>query len=161
MRLYEINYAIQNFFNETVDLDTGEIIGDIDFEALGELKEQRTIKLLNCGKYFKKLEAEEKALKEVRNKFDVLIKAAKTRADSLKNYILGSLDIGEKINDVEISISHRKPLKLVSITDMDKLPRLYKKIEVKADKIALKRALKDGEISGAILEDGAPSVTIK
>jgi hypothetical protein len=161
VRLYEITQSIESLFNESVDLETGELIGDINFEALGELKEQRKDKLLNCGKYYKKLEFEYKAIKETEQKFKDKAQASKRRMESLKNYILSNLEKDEKINDVELSVSYRKPSQIVVVTDIDRLPRLYKKVEISADKAAIKKALKSGAIEGASLEFGAAGLTIK
>lgn len=94
-------------------------------------------------------EAEEKRLSELK-------KSAKNRAESLKNYLSRYMEAGvEKFTSEHGKIGWRKSEKVV-VQDVDTLPEEFKKVkvEVKADLISLKNALKeDRKIDGVSLEE--------
>ena len=80
MKLYEINEQILN----CIDTETGEII---DIEKLNELQIEKDEKLENLALWYKDLIAEANALKEEKEAFAAREKAAKNKAESIKNYL--------------------------------------------------------------------------
>ncbi len=145
MKLYEINEAIMN----CVDPETGEIA---DAEAFDSLMMQRDEKLENIALWIKNLTADAAAYKAEKESFAEREKAALTKAESLKNYLVYALN-GEAFNTTKCAVSFRKSEK-IEITDEAILPKDYvtETVTIKPDKIAIKKAIKSGqEVSGASL----------
>jgi hypothetical protein len=93
-------------------------------------------------------------------------KTIQTKKQKYEEYVLDCLEkLGvEKIKGELTSISSRKPVKRVVIFDIDQLPAEYvnTKVDVVADKIAIKKDLQVGkEIEGASLVDGKKSIIFK
>lgn len=144
--LYEINHGIM----DCVDMETGEII---DAEKLASLQINRKDKIENIALYIKNLRADAAAYKAEKDEFAYRQKVAENKAESLTEY-LASILSGEKVKADRFSILYRKS-QSVAITDSDSVPDDYKiKQEPKIDKVAIKKAIKDGaEIAGAKLVD--------
>lgn len=144
--LYEISQGIM----DCVDMETGEII---DAEKLASLQIDRKDKIENIALYIKNLRADAAAYKAEKDEFAYRQKVAENKAESLAEY-LASILSGEKVKADRFSISYRKS-QSVAITDSDSVPDDYKiKQEPKIDKVAIKKAIKDGaEIAGAKLVD--------
>lgn len=142
MNLYEINEEMTN----CIDPETGEV--DIDqLNALQMLKEE---KIENIALWIKDLKAEAEALKAEKLAFQARQAAAENKAESLKNYLANALN-GEKFKTTRCAVSFRKAEK-VEITDELELPPEFTTVEIKADKTAIKQAIKQGqEIAGARL----------
>lgn len=139
--LYEIDKAIL----ECVDAETGEIIDD---KALEELELARDNKIENIACWIKNLKADAESYKKEKEVFVQREKAAKNKAESLKRYLEMALG-GEKFKTSKVSISYRKS-EIVEIDEIEKLSDEFIKIEKKADKTAIKAAIKEGaEIVGA------------
>ena len=139
--LYEIDKAIL----ECVDAETGEIIDD---KALEELELARDNKIENIAYWIKNLIADAESYKKEKEVFVQREKAAKNKAESLKRYLEMALG-GEKFKTSKVSISYRKS-EIVEIDEIEKLSDEFIKIEKKADKTAIKAAIKEGaEIVGA------------
>lgn len=139
--LYEIDKAIL----ECVDAETGEIIDD---KALEELELARDNKIENIACWIKNLKADAESYKKEKKVFVQREKAAKNKAESLKRYLEMALG-GEKFKTSKVSISYRKS-EIVEIDEIEKLSDEFIKIEKKADKTAIKAAIKEGaEIVGA------------
>ena len=139
--LYEIDKAIL----ECVDAATGEIIDD---KALEELELARDNKIENIACWIKNLKADAESYKKEKEVFVQREKAAKNKAESLKRYLEMALG-GEKFKTSKVSISYRKS-EIVEIDEIEKLSDEFIKIEKKADKTAIKAAIKEGaEIVGA------------
>lgn len=139
--LYEIDKAIL----ECVDAETGEIIDD---KALEELELARNSKIENIACWIKNLKADAEIYKKEKEVFVQKEKAAKNKAESLKRYLELALN-GEKFKTSKVSISYRKS-EIVEIDEIEKLSDEFIKIEKKADKTAIKAAIKEGvEIIGA------------
>lgn len=139
--LYEIDKAIL----ECVDAETGEIIDD---KALEELELARNNKIENIACWIKNLKADVESYKKEKEVFIQKEKAAKNKAESLKRYLEMALG-GEKFKTSKVSISYRKS-EIVEIDEIEKLSNEFIKIEKKADKTAIKAAIKEGvEIVGA------------
>ena len=143
--LYAINQAIL----DCVDFDTGEVI---DPERLNNLQMERSQKIENIVLYIKNLESDALAFKAEKEAFADREKAAKTKAEQLKNYLAGAL-AGQKFSTGRCAVSFRKS-EQVEILDVEKIPLEYlvETVEVKPDKKTIKALLKEGqEISGCRL----------
>lgn len=92
-------------------------------------------------------------------------KTAVSKQESLKEYLrYNMIESGiTKISHPLFNISIRKGVKKVKVTNELLLPDelINVKVETKPDLKAIKKALENGEVSGAELIDGNPSLTIK
>lgn len=162
MKLYEINQEIMQIYSESVDPETGELLVDLDFEKLNYLKVARDMKVLNLGKFVKNLDAELTAVNNEKTKFLKREQSLKRQIESIKTYLAKNMAEGEKFKDTQIMVSWRMPGEQVHVSNVDMLPEKYKRISVDANKVELKRAIKNGEaITGACLQYGEPSVLIR
>ena len=154
-KLYELDQKINELIANSIDPETGEV-SDGFIEKLDALNMERNEKIDNIMRLYKNLisdaagwEAEEKRLSELK-------KSAKNRAESLKNYLSRDMEACvEKVTSEHGKIGCRKSEKVV-VQDVDTLPEEFKKVkvEVKADLISLKNALKeDRKIDGVSLEE--------
>ena len=139
MRLYEINSEIEN----CIDYETGEIV---DFEKFSELQIAKENKLEAIALVYKNASAESKMLDEE-------IKNLKTRkeksinlANKMKEMLHNELQ-GNKFTTSKVDVSFKKSV-TTEIMDLAEIPEQYikTKIERKADKEAIKNAIKSGEI---------------
>ena len=146
MRLYEINEQILN----CIDTETGEII---DIEKLNELKIAKDEKIENLALWYKDLLAEANALKEEKEAFATREKAARNKAESIKNYLSYALN-GANFKTTKCALSFRTSERTV-IDDIYSVPENFLKYsEPKADLNEIKKAIKNGEeIKGAHLEE--------
>ena len=153
MKLYEINEQIM----ACIDNETGEII---DIDKLNELQIAKDEKIENLALWYKDLLAEANALKEEKEAFAEREKAAKNKAESIKNYLSYVLN-GENFKTTKCALSFRKSEKTV-IDDINSIPENFLKYaEPKADLTEIKKAIKNGEeIKGAHLEE-AQNIQIK
>ena len=153
MKLYEINEQIM----ACIDNETGEII---DTDKLNELQIAKDEKIENLALWYKDLLAEANALKEEKEAFAEREKAAKNKAESIKNYLSYVLN-GENFKTTKCALSFRKSEKTV-IDDINSIPENFLKYaEPKADLTEIKKAIKNGEeIKGAHLEE-AQNIQIK
>jgi hypothetical protein len=143
--LYAINQAIL----DCVDFDTGEVI---DPERLNNLQMERSQKIENIVLYIKNLESDALAFKAEKEAFADREKAAKTKAEQLKNYLAYALE-GQKFSTGRCAVTFRKS-EQVEVLDVEKIPLKYlvETVEVKPDKKTIKALLKEGqEISGCRL----------
>lgn len=145
-KLYEIDSEILS----CIDSETGEIL---DFEKLEALTMQRNEKIQSVALWVKNLLSDAEAFKKEKEVFEEREKAAKKKAESLKNWLTVVLD-GEKFETSRVSISFRKS-ESVQIDDEGQIPREFmkEKVEVSPDKTAIKNALKAGEaVSGCRIQ---------
>lgn len=143
--LYEIDQAIL----ECVDTETGEII---DAERLADLHMERETKIESVALWYKNLLSDAEAYKAEKNAFAEREKRAREKAESLKQWLANSL-AGEKFKTARVGISYRKSDSLVvdNIYAVDE--RFVKYVEPTADAMAIKAAIKAGEIvNGCHLE---------
>ena len=144
--LYEIDKAIEEFFDSHIDPETGEILG---YEELEELQMERKQKCENIGLYIKNLSAEAEMVKKERDSLAKRQKTLENKVESLKNYLAYALG-GEKFSTPRLVVSYRRS-ESVNIVDELKVPDEYCHFSVdrKPDKKMLKDALKHGkEIEG-------------
>lgn len=153
MKLYEINEQIM----ACIDSETGELI---DPEKLNELQLAKDEKLENLTLWYKDLIAEANALKEEKEAFAAREKAAKNKAESIKNYLSYVLN-GEGFKTTKCAVSFRRSEKTV-VDDFDLLPEVLLNYPTpKADLAEIKKAIKNGEaVPGAHLEE-ALNIQIK
>lgn len=152
MKLFEIDEAIMN----CVDMETGEII---DSEQLDALKMEREQKIENIACWIKNLTSDAEALKAQKQAFADRQKVAENKAASLKKYLSNYLD-GQKFSTDKVAISFRKT-SAVNVIDMTQIPENYLKYaEPTADKMAIKAAIKAGEVvpGAEIVEDKSMSI---
>lgn len=146
--LYELANELQNF-SLVVDDETGEIT---NLDELDALIMERDTKVENIALWVKNLTAEAKAVKEESDKLAKRASAAKNKADRLKAY-LGENLAGEKFSTPRVAISYRRT-KAVSITSMAEIPERFTRLEIKADKAEIKKAIDAGEsVPGAEIEE--------
>lgn len=146
MKLYEINEQILN----CIDTETGEIV---DVEKLNKLQLAKDEKIENLALWYKDLLAEANALKDEKEAFAAREKAAKNKAESIKNYLSYVLN-GESFKTTKCALSFRKSEKCI-VDDFYSIPESFLKYaEPKADLTEIKKAIKNGEeIKGAHLEE--------
>lgn len=151
MNLYEIDNAIMNAYEASVDPETGEI-NEEAYKALNELEMEKTNKIENILLWIKNLNAEAEALKAEKESFDARQKRAEKKAESLKKYVAGVLN-GEKFSTDRVVVSWR-PSESVSFDgDIRSLPGIcIRQKDPEVNKTELKKLLKAGEkIPGASL----------
>lgn len=142
MTLFEIDKAIEAFFEENVDLETGELL---NIEQLDELNLAREQKIENIGLYIKNLEAEKEAVKHEKDNFADREKRLGKKIESLKGYLGYALQ-GQKFSTPKVAVSFRKS-ESVLVKDEYLVPDKYCEFTMvrKPNKTNLKKALKDGE----------------
>ena len=144
MKLYEINEAIENCIANITDPETGEIIGEqADFDLLDNLQMERVGKIEQIALWVKNLNADAAALKAEKDAFAAREKAAKNKAESLKQYLSYAL-CGEPFKTDRCAVSFRKS-EQIKIDEGAEIPEEYLKYkEPDVDKTALKKAVKNG-----------------
>lgn len=144
--LYEIIKSIESFEFE-VDEETGEILNMAELDALQVDKET---KVENIALFIKNLKADAAMYADEEKAFAQRKKAAANKADRLTKYLAAML-AGEKYKSARVAITWRKS-EQVDITSIDELPAGYYVTEKKPDKMAIKKAMKNGEqVTGAVL----------
>lgn len=149
MTLYEINSDIRSILESvTVDEETGELLGDIDFVRINELNLERTTKIENLALFAKELMVEIDAIKAEKEKLIERAKVKERKVESIKNYLSFILtDNGETRFETPRTLLSFRKSEIVEINDKE-LPKKYmkKKIEISPDKIEIKKLLKSGMI---------------
>lgn len=138
-KLFEIDQAIL----ECIDPETGEII---DIERLSELQLERNEKIKKVAQWYRNLQDDAESFKANKEYFAEKEKAAKNKAESLKNWLDFAL-AGNRFeaDDKTVAISYRKS-EVVEIAEGAKIPKKYQivKTTVSPDKNAIKAAIKSG-----------------
>ncbi len=161
MQLYKLNEQYQEALRFFEDNDIDQQCVTDTLEALeGEIKG----KCLSVAMMIETLEASASAKSEVAKRQAARAKAEKTQAEWLRKYLadqVKSMGISKLDND-QITLRLNKPRKRVIIDNENDLPDSVMVVKTSVDKTAVKRLLDSGEgLSGAHLEDGDYSVTIK
>lgn len=156
MKLYEIPGALRDLLDRLdADPDTGEVDGDA-LAAYAEYQGQAAEKLEGTACYMRELEAEAEAIKAEEDRLAKRRKALENKSSRLKTYMMPVLEaMGGKVKGVMASVRIGKS-QTVTVFDLDALPDAFKRVKttIAPDKVALKNALKSGEvIPGAALED--------
>lgn len=143
-------YEIKTELLDCVDTETGEIT---DIARFDDLQLEFDDKVESIALWVKNLNADAEAYKNEKNAFAEREKRAKSKADSLKQYLSDILN-GRKFSTVNTEIYFRKSTSVV--VDESMLSSRWMR-EIPAthvvDKIEIAKALKDGEvIDGAHLQ---------
>ena len=150
-------YKIDNEILECVDADTGEIFDEERFNALSM---ERDVKLENIALWIKNLKAEVEALKNEKEAFAKRQKSAENKMESLKNYLSAYLE-GNKFETTKVKVSFRAS-ESVKVDDIYKLPEEYIKYkEPDVDKVALKKALKEGKTFEGVRLEASNNIQIR
>lgn len=145
MNIFEIKDEIRAIWdNAELDEETGEMV--IDTEALKALQMAEDDKVEAMALLYKESDYREKALKEEVKNLQARIKREQNAKESLKGLITYALE-WRKFTTSKVSVSYRKSER-VEVDDVDSLPQDFKRVKttVEADKVALKEAIKEGEI---------------
>lgn len=142
MTLFEIDKAIEEFFEENIDPETGELL---NIEQLDDLQMAREQKCENVALLIKNKEAEKNAVAEQEKVFANRKKTLGNEIDRLKNYLGYALQ-GEKFSTPRVAVSFRKS-ESVLVKDKYLIPDSYMNLSVvrEPNKTAIKNALKRGE----------------
>lgn len=134
------------FDNEEIDEQTLEDSKELIFESLGE-------NIDNLNIYKIKLESKIKECQEVEKRYYELRKHYNKKLEKLNEFLLGVMD-KMKTDKLLGNVGYvkKRQSKFVNITDLNKIPEQYRKVEtiitpIKSD---IKKALENGEsIEGA------------
>lgn len=156
MKIYEIPSTLRDLLDRLdADPDTGEVDGDA-LAAYAEYHGAATEKLEATACYVRELEAEAEAIKAEEDRLAKRRKALEGKAARLKTYLMPALEaMGGKVKGVMVSL-RIGTTQAVKVLDLEALPEAFRRIKttIDPDKVALKKALKDGEtIPGAALEE--------
>lgn len=155
MKLYEIAESYKNLVRVLEDNSDNEELKEIVKKSLSEIEGDLVTKCDNIVKIIKNMEADINAYKEEEKRLNALRKIEERKVESLKKYLhetVAGIDT-KKVKTSICNLSIRKTPPKVIITDEEKLGD-YKVVRFDIDKIALKEALKNGEVEGAYLESG-------
>lgn len=145
MKLYEIDQQLERLLEldteRMVDTETGEIL---TAEDIDKLHMDRAAKLEGCMLGYKNKTAEAAAIDEEIKKLTARKKAATTKAEWLKNYVQNSL-AGEAFSTPRATVKYSKSKSVEVTCPASELPPDWCRITVAPDKVALKKALEDGE----------------
>ena len=163
MNLYNITNGLLTVIEGgmVVDDNSGEILFDAD--NLEELEGEYLDKLEACGIYCKNQQAEIDAMKAEEQALAKRRSVKENKVKRLKEYMLQSMEATEtaKLDTPKVYISKRKSQKVIIDDDM-KIPDEYKtqRVTISIDKTVLRKALKEGSIDGAHIEESV-NLTLK
>lgn len=144
MTLYEINQSIL----DVIDMETGEIL---DPEKLEQLQMDKREKLRNIALLAKNKASDIAQLKEQEQAFAKRRKAAEGTLAWCKATLQAEL-AGQKMEEAEFVISYRSSEAVEIDADAEIPQEFLKERKPDIDKVALKKAIKDGkEITGCRL----------
>lgn len=154
MKLFQINEELENL----IDFSTGEIL---DPEAFDNLQMARTEKLQNIALLYKNMTSDAKQLKELEKEYSDRRKRCEKTAEWCKETLAREL-AGEKFEDENkrFKISWRKSEK-VEITNEDVIPAEFVKQTISFDKLAMKDAMKNGNVIDGVQLVETQSIQIK
>jgi len=157
MRTYEIEekiIAVLSRMEGGAVTEDGEVLTDESLlTELADLNMARDKKLLDVACWIKDLVKDEKALKDEISTLRDRATAKANKVKSLKNWLNFHVGTEEKLEDSRAVISHRKSESVLVNVDPDKLPEVFQRIKIDADKTAIKSQLKaGGEVDGCTLE---------
>lgn len=156
MRLYEISAALRAAVEGAfvIDEETGEIL--FDASSIDDLKDAFGDKLEACGVEVKELRSEAEA---IRNEEKVLAERRarlERKAGWLEGYMLSNMLATDtrKLDTPRCSLTVRAT-RSVDVYDPSELPEEFvtTKVTTAPDKVAIRKALKSGEVPGARMLD--------
>lgn len=141
-------YALKDIIDNDLEVneETGEIIDNTDLinQLFSDLKMTFEDKLDNSQRYVLTLNGEAdilaKEIKRLQAKKQALENKADRLTEMMKNAILSSGDTKFKTSLYSFNI---KKTESVEVRDLDSIPRAYLRLKKEADKVAIKKALKD------------------
>lgn len=151
-----IEQLLENEFNENcIDLETGEIDSEKAYKLLGQLIEERKDKIENIVLYIKSLDYDVNAIKEEEKNLKARRESKERKIEWLKNYIKQDLIYnGErKFETPKCALSFIKSQSLEIVNEVE-IPKdfIEEVISYKIDKNKIKVAIKNGEkVSGAMI----------
>ena len=147
LEFYALKDLIDNDFE--VDEETGEFIDNTETINLlfNSLKLTFEDKLDNSQRYVLTLNGEAdilaKEIKRSQAKKTALENKADRLSEMMKNAILSS---GENKFKTSLYSFNIKKTESVEVRDLDVIPRAYLRLKKEADKVAIKKALKNGDV---------------
>ena len=120
-------------------------------------------KVEGCCKYLANIQPTIEGLKAEEKRLSDKRKVLENKVTRFKHYIQSSMEIAG-MYDVEagtFTVKLQQNPKSVKVTDETLIPVDYLVTTTSLDKVALKEALKDGEVAGATLESSGLSLRIK
>lgn len=138
--LYELAEELANFELE-MDEDTGEVLNLADLDKV-EMEFKKKVEGICL--WIKNLKADALAYKAEKDSFIRKQREAEKKAESLSRYVQGVLR-GEKFKTNRVAVSYRKS-EVVECSDLSKVSEQFLRFkDPELDKIAVKKALKNGE----------------
>lgn len=159
MTLYEINQALAERLTQLGELlESGETPSQAKIDELLDLKGDLKNKLINYGKFIKNTQSDIDGLDSEIKRLTAKKRALQNRTDILKENMRVAMLTNniDKIDDPIMPIRLQSNSKAsINIVDINALPTEFKTIKVEANKTALEKALKAGEvIEGVSMENG-------
>lgn len=140
-------YALADLMEDEFDEETGELIDKSEAirQLFTNLKMKFEDKLDNCQKFILTLKGEQEALDKEIKRLQAKKTASKNKEDRLKNMMLGALEVSgmDKVKTSLYNFSVGKS-EAVQVVNDDEIPRSFLKISYSADKVKIKKAIKDG-----------------
>lgn len=147
LEFYALKDLMENDFE--VDEETGEFIDNTETinNLFNGLKMTFEDKLDNSQRYILTLNGEAdilaKEIKRLQAKKTALENKADRLLEMMKNAILSS---GENKFKTSLYSFNIKKTESVEVRDLDVIPRAYLRLKKEADKVAIKKALKNGDV---------------
>ncbi len=154
MKLYEINAAIDDLYENAIDADTGEMLVDPEefSKQLEELSMQRQEKLENIAKLILNTKAEAKAYEDEERRFHAKRQHAEKKVERFKNWLAYECH-GEKTDLGVATVSYLRT-KALNVNDNATAvewlqmnhPECVKYTAPEVNKAEVKSLLKSGEM---------------
>lgn len=144
--IYELN---KNYMELTAMLEAAETPEEV--EAIQNILEMLDCsieeKIENTAKYMVNVEADIQGIKAEIDRLNKVKKSKESTIETLKNNIQYSMQQKgiEKLEVGTFKAGYRKS-ESVEIINLDVIPADFTKVEIKADKTAIKKAIKSGEV---------------
>ena len=162
LEFYALKDLMENDFE--VDEETGEFIDNTETinNLFNGLKMTFEDKLDNSQRYILTLNGEAdilaKEIKRLQAKKTALENKADRLSEMMKNAILSS---GENKFKTSLYSFNIKKTESVEVRDLDVIPRAYLRLKKEADKVAIKKALKNGDIIDGVYLSEKLSLGVK
>lgn len=166
---YEL-YQLSRQYREFLEMiEEGEIPQEAIADTLSGLAGEMEEKVDNIACMVKQLQTEAEGIKREEESLATRRKQKESSAERLKDFIRQTMGLAGKkrIETSRNCVTVGKPSQRVEITDIsalreqEKFWKPYEWSEKNVDKARLKEALKQGDVSGARMAEGAPRLTIK
>lgn len=144
--IYELN---KNYMEVAAMLEEAETPEEI--EAIQNTLEMIDLsieeKIENTAKYMVNVESDIQGLKTEIDRLTKIKKAKENAVERLKNNVEYAMK-QKGIEKLEVGTfkAYYKKSESVEITNLDVIPANYTRVEIKADKVAIKKAIKAGEV---------------